>query len=165
MAHTCKWPGCCEQPPDAPVTLASPVPLVGVFEVETPKLLVEEITNFALPIPRRHGYYPAILGVGYARDGGGVPLAVPLHPVRIAFEQLDDAGLVVPGGAKYVLVDREIRFFSILSDGERSVCPPFVGGGADPFGLVLSYIGGEFPGQLRCYFRYMPRSNAYPGLR
>jgi len=157
---------CCHQPPGAPCIVTSPPPLVGTFEIHTPKIDTENLLNFVLKIPRREGYYPAILGVGYARDGGGAPLAVPLHPVRIAFEEIDDAGAIVSDGAKFVLVDDTIRFFTILSDGERSICPPFVGGGADPFGLVLSFVGGgEGEAQLRAYFRWMPRTNAYPALR
>lgn len=56
--------------------------------------------------------------------------------------------------------------FSILSDGERSIVPPFVGGGASPYGLVVTSAGvfGQ-PGTLRAYLRWMPRTNAYPGLK
>lgn len=154
---------CCDQPADAPVTVASPVTLAGVFEVETDKF--DDPLNLVLPIPRRVGYYAGLLGVGYARDDGGVPSSVPFHATRIAFEQLNDAGAVTVAGAKYVLVDRAIRFFSIFSDGERSIVPPFVGGGAAPFGLVISSVGaGGLDGQLRAYFRWMPRTSQYPGL-
>jgi hypothetical protein len=133
-----------------------------VFEVATPKF--DDPLNLVLPLPRRVGYYPAVLGVGYARDGGGEPLVVPPHATYIAFEELNDAGAPFVGGGKYVLVDAEIRFFSILSDGERSVVPPFNGGGAKPYGLVVSSVGiGGTEGQLRAYLRWMPRTNAYPG--
>lgn len=154
---------CCDQPPDAPCTVASPPTLAGVFEVATPKF--DDPLNLVLPIPRRVGYYAGVLGISYARDNGGVPLATPLHNVRIAFEELNDAGATFTEGGKYVLVNRMIRFFSILSDGERSVVPPFNGGGAKPYGLVVSSAGvfGQ-PGQLRAYLRWMPRTNAYPGL-
>lgn len=153
---------CCEPPPGAPCTIASPPTLAGVFEIQTPKF--DDPLNLVLPLPRRAGYYPAVLGVGYARDTGGVPVATPLHDTYIAFEELNDANASFVGGGKYVLVDRAIRFFSILSDGERSVVPPFNGGGAKPYGLVISSVGiGGRPGQLRAYLRWMPRTNAYPG--
>ncbi len=153
---------CCDQPADAPCAVGTPPPLVGVFEVSTPKF--DDPLNLVLPLPRRDGYVPAILGVGYSRDFGGVPGDVPLHNVYIAFEELNDAGATFTAGAKYVLVDQPIRFFTILSDGERSVVPPFVGGGAAPFGLVVSSVAvGGVLGQLRAYIRYMPRTNAYPG--
>ena len=153
----------CEPPPDAPCTVASPPTLAGVFEVATPKF--DDPLNLVLPLPRRAGYYPAVLGVGYARDDGGLPLVPPLHDVYIAFEELNDAGASFLGGGKYVLVNSRIRFFSILSDGERSVVPPFNGGGAKPYGLVITSVGtGGDLGQLRAYLRWMPRTNAYPGL-
>lgn len=155
---------CCEPPPGAPCTVASPPTLAGVFEVATPKF--DDPLNLVLPLPRRVGYYPAVLGVGYSRDDGGVPLLTPLHATYIAFEELNDAGASFVAGGKYVLVDGEIRFFSILSDGERSVVPPFNGGGAKPYGLVVSSVGtGGTLGQLRAYLRWMPRTNAYPGAR
>lgn len=155
---------CCEQPAGAPCVVSSPPPLVGTFAVQTVKF--DDPLNLVLPIPRRGGYYAAILGIGYARDDGGVPSSVPLHATRIAFEQLNDAGAVTVAGAKFVLVDRAIRFFSIFSDGERSLCPPYVGGGEDPFGLVISSVGaGGLDGQLRAFFRWMPRTNAYPGIK
>ena len=153
----------CEPPPDAPCTVSSPPTLAGVFEVATPKF--DDPLNLVLPLPRRAGYYPAVLGVGYARDDGGLPLVTPLHDVYIAFEELNDAGASFLGGGKYVLVNSRIRFFSILSDGERSVVPPFNGGGAKPYGLVITSVGtGGDLGQLRAYLRWMPRTNAYPGL-
>jgi hypothetical protein len=136
---------------------------VGVFEIATPKF--DDPLNLVLPIPRRHGYYAAILGIGYARDDGGVAGAVPLHETRIALEQLNDAGAAFTEAGKYVLVSQEIRFFTILSDGERSVVPPYVGGGAAPYGLVITSVGiGGVLGQLRAYLRWMPRTNAYPAL-
>lgn len=154
----------CDPPPGAPCALGFPVPLVGTFEVASPKF--DDPLNLVVPIPRRDGYYAAILGIGYARDGGGEPLAVPLHNTYIAFEQLNDSGAAFAGAAKYVLLDRQVRFFTILSDGERSLCPPYVGGGAAPFGLVISSDGTGAPaldGQLRAYLRWMPKTNAYPG--
>jgi len=155
-------PIACEQPHDAPCVVSSPPPLVGVFEVETPKF--DDPLNLVLPLPRRDGYYAAVLGIGYARDTAGEPLATPLHDTYIAFEELNDAGGSFVTGGKYVLVDQQIRFFSILSDGERSVVPPFNGGGAKPYGLVISSVGiGGTLGQLRAYLRWMPRTNAYPG--
>jgi hypothetical protein len=153
---------CCDQPTDAPCTVASPPTLAGVFEVATPKF--DDPLNLVLPLPRRAGYYPAILGVGYARDDGGLPLVTPLHDTYIAFEELDDTGAAFLGGGKYILVNSKIRFFSILSDGERSVVPPFNGGGAKPYGLVITSVGTGEPGQLRAYLRFMPRTSAYPGL-
>ena len=148
---------------DAPCALGSPVPLVGTFEVAT--VAFDDPTNLVLPIPRRQGYYAGILGIAYARDNSGVPLSTPLHGVYIAFEELNDAGARSVEGAKYILLDRQVRFFSVLSDGERSLCPPFVGGGAAPFGLVVSSVGvGDAMGRLRCFFRWMPKTNAYPAL-
>ena len=148
---------------DAPCALGSPVPLVGTFEVET--VPFDDVTNLVLPIPRRQGYYAGILGLSYARDNTGLPLTTPLHDVYIAFEQLNDAMARTIDGAKYILVDQQVRFFSVFSDGERSICPPFVGGGAAPFGLVVSSVGvSEAPGRLRCFFRWMPKTNAYPAL-
>lgn len=154
--------GCCEQPPDAPCTVASPPTLAGVFEIATDPF--DDPLNLVLPIPRRQGYYAGILGISYTRDDGGVALSTPLHDVRIAFEQLNDAGATFLGNGKYMLVNRQVRFFSILSDGERSVVPPFVGGGAAPYGLVVTSagVGGQL-GTLRAYLRWMPRTNAYPG--
>ena len=155
---------CCELPPGAPCTIASPPTLAGVFEIQTPKF--DDPLNLVLPLPRRVGYYAGILGISYSRDDGGVPLATPLHDTYIAFEELDDTDAVVVTNGKYVLVNQQIRFFSILSDGERSVVPPFNGGGAKPYGLVISSAGTGGPlGQLRAYLRWMPRTNAYPGAR
>lgn len=158
----------CVQPPDADVAVASPVPLAGVFEVSLGPIRVEDLAPTALPLPRRMGYYPAILGVCWTiipDVDPGVPLAAPLIPVRLAFEALDDSNGVVPGAPTYVLLDSAVRFFTIFSDGERSLVPPFVGGGADPFGLVISYSsGGQGNGFLRCFFRWMPRTTSYPGL-
>lgn len=132
--------------------------------VNTPEF--DDPLNLVLPIPRRVGYYAGILGVSYSRDDGGVALATPLHNVRIAFEELNDAGATFVGNGKFILVNRQVRFFSILSDGERSVVPPFVGGGASPYGLVVTSTGVENqPGTLRAYLRWMPRTNAYPGLK
>lgn len=145
-----------------------PVPLAGVFEVSLGPIRVEDLAPVALPLPRRAGYYPAILGVSWTiipDVNPGVPLAAPLIPVRLAFEALGDDNMVVPGAASYVLLDSAVRFFTIFSDGERSLVPPFVGGGADPFGLVLSYSnGGQGNGFLRCFFRYMPRTTSYPAI-
>lgn len=145
-----------------------PVPLAGVFEVSLGPIRVEDLAPVALPLPRRAGYYPAILGVSWSvipDVNPGVPLAAPLIPVRLAFEALSDANLVQPGAASYVLLDSTVRFFTIFSDGERSLVPPFVGGGADPFGLVISYSnGGQGEGTLRCFFRWMPRTTSYPAL-
>jgi hypothetical protein len=153
---------CCEPPPDAPCAVESPVTLAGVFEIQTPKF--DDPLNLVLPLPRRAGYYAGILGVSYSRDDGGVPLATPLHNAYIALEELNDAGATFLTGGKYVLVNRQIRFFTILSDGERSVVPPFNGGGAKPYGLVISSAGtGGTLGQLRAHLRWMPRTNAYPG--
>jgi hypothetical protein len=154
---------CCDGLLDAPVTVASPVTLAGVFEIATAPF--DDPLNLVLPIPRRVGYYAGILGLSYTRDDGGLPLTTPLHDVRIAFEQLNDAGAAFLGNGKYMLLNRQVRFFSILSDGERSIVPPFVGGGAAPYGLVITSAGVfEQPGTLRAYFRWMPRTNAYPGL-
>ncbi len=154
---------CCEQPPDAQVTVASPVTLAGVFEVAT--LPFDDPLNLVLPVPRRQGYYAGLLGISYSRDDGGVAVSTPLHAVRIAFEELNDAGATFLGNGKYLLLNQEVRFFSILSDGERSIVPPFVGGGANPYGLVVTSVGvvGQL-GTLRAYFRFMPRTNAYPAL-
>ncbi len=145
-----------------------PVPLAGVFEVSLGPIRVEDLAPTPLPLPRRAGYYPAILGVSWTiipDVNPGVPLAAPLIPVRLAFEALDDDNGVVPGAASYVLLDSTVRFFTIFSDGERSIVPPFVGGGADPFGLVISYAsGGQGSGFLRCFMRYMPRTTSYPAI-
>lgn len=149
-----------------------PVPLAGVFEVSLGPIRVEDLAPTALPLPRRAGYYPAILGISWSiipDVDPGVPLASPLIPVRLAFEALDDNDMVIPGptpGAPaYVLLDSIVRFFTIFSDGERSIVPPFVGGGADPFGLVISYSnGGQGSGHLRCFFRWMPRTTSYPAI-
>ena len=145
-----------------------PVPLAGVFEVSLGPIRVEDLAPVALPLPRRAGYYPAILGVSWMiipDVNPGVPLAAPLIPVRLAFEALDDDDMVQPGAASYVLLDSAVRFFTIFSDGERSLVPPFVGGGADPFGLVISYSnGGQGEGTLRTFFRWMPRTTSYPAL-
>ena len=158
---------CCDQPPDAPCEVGTPPPLVGVFEVSLGPIRVEDLAPTALPLPRRDGYYPGILGVSWSivpDVNPGTPLAAPLIPVRLAFQALDDANLPVVGAAQYVLLDSTVRFFTIFSDGERSLVPPFVGGGANPFGLVISYSnGGQGDGTLRCFFRWMPRTNAYPG--
>jgi hypothetical protein len=129
-----------------------------VFEFQTAKF--GAVQNLVLPIPRRDGYYPAILGIGYARDTIG---QTALHLVRIFFGQLNDAGSFDTDAGKYILVEGDIRFFTVLSDGERSICPPFVGGGAAPYGLGITAADTGDMGQLRAYLRWMPRTNAYPG--
>lgn len=153
----------CRFPRDGQPTDHYPPSLAGVFEISTVKF--DDPLNLVLPIPRRPNYYAGLLGIAYSRDTGGTPLATPLHNTYIALEELTAAGAVSTTAGKFVLVDSAIRFFTILSDGERSVVPPFVGGGAAPYGLVISSVGiGGTLGQLRAYFRWMPRTNGYPDL-
>ena len=93
-------------------------------------------------------------------------LAIPLHAVTVQLVALNaDNSFTPAASAGYTLVDDLIRFFTILSDGERSVVPPFIGGGANPYGVFFNWEPGVVgQGQVRVYGRWMPRTNAYPPL-
>ena len=66
---------------------------------------------------------------------------------------------------RVILVNRALRFFTILSDGERSVVPPYIEGGDEPYGFVISTdtVLGQ-PGRLRYWWRFVPRDSRLPGV-
>ena len=127
----------------------------------------DDPTNLVLPIIRRPGFVTSIVGIAYARDATGIgPVGgqTPRHAVYIALARLNDDGSVANDAPRAVLVDRPlatgIRFFTVLSDGERSVVPPYDGGGGDPYGFVISTgsVVGQ-PGRLQYWWRWVPRDN------
>jgi len=127
----------------------------------------DDATNVVLPIERNEGMVASILGIAYFRTGPGgpIPLAVPLHSVYIAIAELNENLTANPEAPRAILVDQQVRFFTLLSDGERSVVPPFVGGGKRPYGLVVSTgTVPRFPGRLMYWWRWVPRATGYPGL-
>ena len=130
----------------------------------------EQATDLVVPIERNEGMVASILGVAYFRTppGTATPLFTPLHPVYIALAQLNDDGTVDPQSPRAILVNSQVRFFTVLSDGERSVVPPFVGGGGAPYGFVISTRwppGTEIqPGRLMYWWRWVPRATGYPSL-
>ena len=119
--------GCNPIAPGAktPCVDVNPVPTVGISE----KALTFDVAeNLVMVIDQREGFIPAILGIGYSVDAPGA-LAIAPHPVRIDLVAVQDPTLPFTSLRRYQLLNDEVRYFTILSDGERSILDPILGGG------------------------------------
>ena len=129
---------------------------------------VETLTEFAgefLTLARRGGFYPAVTHIAYACPPSGLvlPPVIPNHRIRISWQSGQEPQTSAP---QVILKDDAISsFFTVVSDGERGITPPYVGGGMDPYRLVIwTAEGVNRPRFFEVQWRYVPRASLVPGV-
>lgn len=124
----------------------------------------------AIVLPRIEGFYCAVSRISYnvLPTGAALPPVVPAHRIRVAWQSVPEGS--TPAASQitadaYLLKDDSLSaFFTIESDGERGIQPPFTTGGDQPYQLVIWTDGGVAAQnrQFTAQWRYVRRAQAVP---
>lgn len=143
-----------------PATYDQPDAMVGFSEQSIGPF--DEIENGTIIVDQREGFVPCVTWLSYSVESKGTEAVAP-HRVRIdAF-----AGRVPadPTSPQYTLLNDDVRYFTVATDGYHGIPLPFLGGGAQPFGFRISTgapIG--FPRTFRVAWGYRARVSINTGV-
>lgn len=133
------------------------VPLIGHGEVSLDGIV--NVERGLLTIPRRAGFQPVILALTYSTDAAP-NLSPAAHHIRVDLVCEDGAGSLTSDTAPhYTLVDEDVVYWTLISQGYNGINVPMFQGGARSYTLRCT-TGPALPGNLtrafRCYFAYRP---------
>ena len=136
-------------------TRESQVPLVGHGEDALEGIVTAE--RRPLTIPPKAGFQPVLLAVTYSPDAA--PNVVPAaHPIRIDLVAPDASGSFTSDTAPhYTLVNEEVVYWTLISQGYSGINVPMLQGGARSFQLrCTTGVDIGITRQFRCYYAYRP---------